>query len=36
MLTFLDESSQALPLQVGNSWIQVIPLWYDNPVTAKP
>ena len=36
MLTFLDESGQALPLQVGNSWIQVIPLWYDHPVTAKP
>jgi hypothetical protein len=36
MLTFLDDSGQALPLQVGNSWIQVIPLWYDDPVTAKP
>ncbi len=32
MLTFYDDNGESLPLQVGNSWIQVIPYWYENPV----
>ena len=32
MLTFYDNDRQQLPLQVGNSWIQVMPNWYENPV----
>ncbi len=32
MLTFYDADGEPLPLQVGNSWIQIIPYWYENPV----
>jgi hypothetical protein len=32
MLTFYDNDGEPLPLQVGNSWIQIIPNWYENPV----
>jgi hypothetical protein len=36
MFTFYDANGDPLPLQVGNSWIQVMPTWYDNPVTSIP
>jgi hypothetical protein len=36
MFTFFDDSGEPIPLQVGNSWFQVMPTWYDNPVTALP
>jgi hypothetical protein len=36
MLTFFDANGQALPLQIGNTWFQVIPIWYENPVTVNP
>ena len=36
MLTFSGEDGQPLPLQVGNSWIQVIPNWYEQPVEVRP
>jgi len=36
MLTFTDANGQALPLQIGNTWFQVIPIWYENPVTINP
>ena len=36
MLTFTDTNGQTLPLQIGNTWFQVIPIWYENPVTVKP
>ena len=34
--TFFDEEGDPIPLQVGNSWFQVMPTWYDNPVTSTP
>jgi hypothetical protein len=36
LLTFKDDSGQPLPLQIGNTWFQVIPIWYKNPVTVAP
>lgn len=36
MFTFVDANGQPLPLQIGNSWMQVIPTWYENPVSTTP
>ncbi|MDX1506406.1 MAG: DUF3048 C-terminal domain-containing protein, partial [Spongiibacter sp.] len=36
MLTFYDEEGNPIPLQIGNSWIQVVPLHYADPVTVEP
>lgn len=36
MFTFQDASGQALPLQIGNIWFQVIPIWYEEPVSVVP
>jgi hypothetical protein len=36
MLTFTSESGEVIPLQIGNTWFQVMPIWYDNPVTVTP
>ncbi len=36
MFTFKDANGQPLPLQIGNSWFQVIPIWYENPVSVLP
>lgn len=36
MLTFKDGSGAPLPLQIGNTWFQVMPVWYESPVTASP
>jgi hypothetical protein len=36
MFTFYDADGEPIPLQVGNSWIQVMPTWYDDPVTSIP
>ena len=36
MFTFYDDAGDPIPLQIGNSWIQVMPTWYDNPVTSTP
>jgi hypothetical protein len=36
MFTFVDDAGQPLPLKPGNTWFQVIPIWYDNPVTSNP
>jgi hypothetical protein len=36
MFTFYDASGEPIPLQIGNSWFQVMPTWYDNPVTSTP
>lgn len=36
MLTFYDEAGKALPLQIGNTWFQVIPTWYVDPVSVNP
>ena len=35
LLTFQDINGDPLPLQVGNSWIQVIPNWYEDPVSSE-
>jgi hypothetical protein len=34
MLTFTDSSSNPFPLQIGNSWVQLVPTWYQDPVTV--
>ncbi len=36
MFTFYDADGEPIPLQIGNSWFQVMPTWYDNPVTSVP
>jgi hypothetical protein len=36
MLTLYDAAGEALPLQIGNTWFQVIPTWYVDPVSVIP
>jgi hypothetical protein len=36
MLTFTDANGQPFPLQIGNSWVQLVPNWYNDPVTVTP
>jgi hypothetical protein len=36
MLTFYDAAGDPLPLQIGNTWFQVIPFYYENAVTVTP
>ena len=36
MLTFNDQNDNPFPLKIGNSWVQVIPNWLDQPVTILP
>lgn len=36
MFTFQDANGQAIPLQIGNTWFQVIPIWYEEPVSVVP
>lgn len=36
LLTFTDANGNPFPLQIGNSWVQLIPTWYDNPVAITP
>lgn len=36
MFTFVDASGVVVPLQIGNSWFQIIPNYYANPVTTEP
>jgi hypothetical protein len=36
MLTFTDEAGNPLPLQLGNTWIQIMPYHYSEPVTVTP
>jgi hypothetical protein len=36
MFTFYDVDGEPIPLQIGNSWFQVLPTWYTNPVTSIP
>jgi hypothetical protein len=36
MLTFTDSTNNPFPLQIGNSWVQLVPTWLDNPVTVSP
>ena len=36
MFTFVDADGNPVPLQIGNSWFQVLPHYYENPVTISP
>ena len=36
LLTFTDAAGNPIPLQIGNSWVQFVPTWYQNPVTVSP
>ena len=36
MFTFVDADGNAVPLQIGNSWFQILPHYYANPVTIDP
>jgi hypothetical protein len=36
MFTFVAADGKAVPLQIGNSWFQVLPHYYENPVTISP
>ena len=36
LLTFTDADGNPFPLQVGNTWVQFVPTWYQNPVTISP
>ncbi len=33
-LTFTDSDGNAFPLKIGNSWVQVVPSWLENPLTV--
>lgn len=35
-LTFTDRNGEPFPLKIGNSWIQLVPTWLDNPVSVSP
>ncbi len=36
MLTFIDSSGGPFPLQIGNSWFEIVPTWYANPISVEP
>ena len=36
MFTFVDEAGNAVPLQIGNSWFQILPHYYANPIFVEP
>ena len=36
MFTFVDAQGNAVPLQIGNSWFQILPHYYNSPVTIDP
>ena len=36
MLTFTDLEGNPFPLQIGNTWVQLIPSWLDDPVEIYP
>jgi hypothetical protein len=36
LLTFIDAAGQPFPLQIGNSWVQVVPTWLNSPLTVTP
>ena len=36
MFTFVDDEGNVVPLQIGNSWFQVLPHYYENPITISP
>lgn len=34
VLTFTDSSGNPFPMQIGNSWVQLVPTWYQDPVVV--
>ncbi|MEJ2746450.1 MAG: DUF3048 domain-containing protein [Anaerolineae bacterium] len=36
LLTFTDADGNPFPLQIGNSWVELVPSWYKDPVTVTP
>lgn len=36
MLTFTDANGEPFPLKIGNIWVQLVPTWYQDPVTLTP
>lgn len=32
MFTFVDSAGNPVPLQLGNTWFQVVPFYYDDPI----
>jgi hypothetical protein len=34
LLTFYNQDGEPLPLQIGNTWFQVVPTWYTDPLTV--
>ncbi|MFK7801239.1 MAG: DUF3048 domain-containing protein [Anaerolineae bacterium] len=36
MLTFYDESGTQIPLQIGNSWVELMSIWYNDPLQVTP
>lgn len=36
MLTFKNSEGNPFPLQIGNSWVQVVPSWLSDPVSVTP
>ena len=34
LLTFTDADGNPFPLQIGNTWVQLVPTWYDDPVSV--
>lgn len=35
MLTFTDMNGDPFPLQLGNTWVQLVPTWLQNPVEIR-
>ncbi|MCP5098707.1 MAG: DUF3048 domain-containing protein [Chloroflexi bacterium] len=35
VLTFTDSNGNPFPMQIGNSWVQLVPTWYQDPVTVS-
>ncbi|WP_420640656.1 DUF3048 domain-containing protein [Candidatus Leptofilum sp.] len=36
LLTITAADGRPFPLQIGNSWVQLVPTWYADPVTVAP
>lgn len=36
LLTFTDMNGNPFPLKVGNTWVQLVPTWLNNPLTVEP
>ena len=34
LLTFTDSDGNPFPLQIGNTWVQLVPTWYVDPVSV--